>query len=107
MRREFIEKLRLINTMRGCQVTKLSVSNLVISAQLKKTLYLQKIASTDANIFHEIELFPAALIRKWHPVHISVFHNGKVVLTGLKSVDQFYETMTSLISFLESSHILI
>jgi len=33
---------------------------------------------------YEPELFPAALISKWHPVHITLFPNGKGMLTGVK-----------------------
>ncbi len=105
MRLELIKKLRQISEMRFSQVTPVTVSNLVMSVQLKKALCLRKINSSDADIFHETEVFPAALIRKWHPVHIAVFHTGKVILTGLKSVEHFYDIMNTLISFLESSHI--
>jgi TATA-box binding protein (TBP) (component of TFIID and TFIIIB) len=107
MRLEFIVKLRRINMMHNSQVTKLTVSNLVISVQLTKAICLQKIASTDADFFHEIELFPAALIRKWHPVHIAVFHTGRVILTGLKSDEHFIDIMNTLTSFLETSHVLL
>ena len=78
---------------------------MVVSARLRRKICLRKIVTSDVNLFHEIELFPAALIRKWHPVHIALFHNGKVILTGLKSVEQFYETMSALTSFLESCNI--
>ena len=107
MRLEFIGKLRLIEKMQHAQITKMTVSNLVMSAQLKKNLYLRKIALTDSDVFHEIELFPAALIQKWHPIHIALFHTGKVILTGLKSVNQFYEIMSTLHDFLEKSHFFI
>ena len=60
---------------------------------------------SDANLLQEIELFPAALNRKWYPMHFGHFHNGKVIVTGLKSVKQFYDVMSALISFLESTHI--
>ena len=43
-----------------------------------------------------IDLFPASLIRKWHPVPIVLFQSGKIMLTGLRSVDQFWEAMSSL-----------
>ena len=92
--------------MQQCQVTKMTISNLVISVQLKKEVFLRKIVLTDANWFHEIELFPAALIRKWYPVHIAIFHNGKVILTGLKSLEHFYDIMTSLTCYLKSIHVL-
>ena len=106
MRLELITKLKRINSMQQLQVTKMTVSNLVISVQLKTAICLQKIKSTDANFFHEIELFPAALIRKWHPVHVAIFHTGKIIVTGLKSIEQFYDIMSTLISFLQSSHML-
>lgn len=106
MRLAFMKKLRQINTMRHSQVTKLAVSNLVISVQLKKAVCLRKIVLTNANFFYETELFPAALIRKWYPVHVAAFHNGRIILTGLKSVTDFYNVMTALTSFLETSHLL-
>ena len=106
MRLNFMMKLRQINAMRHAQVTVMTVSNLVISVQLKNVLHLHKLNSTSADFFHEMELFPAALIRKWHPVHIAVFHNGRVILTGLKSVEHFHEIMSTLISFLKTSHML-
>lgn len=106
MRLAFMLKLRRINTMRHCQVTNMTVSNLVISVQLKTRLLLRNIKNYDANFFHEIDLFPAALIREWHPVHIAAFHNGRIILTGLKSIAHFNEIMSTLFHFLKSSHLL-
>ena len=74
---------------------------MAISAQLKKNLCLQKIAQSNANLFYEIELLPAALIRKWHPAHIAVFHNGKVILTGVKTEDAYREIFCYLLSYLQ------
>lgn len=106
MREEFIMKLKTHTTMWPCQVTKLTVSNLVVSVQLKTALCLQKIALTDSDVFHETELFPAALIRKWHPVHIAVFHTGRIILTGLKSITQCYTVMDMLLPFLKCNHLI-
>ena len=105
MRLNFMNKLRRINTMQNSLVTKMTVSNLVISVQLKKPLSLQRIKRTDANFFHEIELFPAAIIRKWYPANIAAFHNGHIILTGIKSVEHFYKVMTDLNAFLINAHI--
>ena len=105
MRNEVIMRLRKVYSMQLSQVTKMTITNMVVSARLRRKICLRKIATSDVNLFHEIELFPAALIRKWHPVHIALFHNGKVILTGLKSVEQFYEIMSTLTSFLESCNI--
>lgn len=70
-------------------LTELTISNMVISAQLKtkKEMCLKKIACSDAELFYEIEIFPAALISKWAPAHVAMFHNGKVIITGVKSMD--------------------
>jgi len=80
MRHELLQRLQIVTSI------PLVISNIVISAQLKKDLCLRKLVHSNGNIFYEIELFPAALIRKWHPAHIAVFHNGKVIVTGVKSV---------------------
>ena len=106
MRREFIEKLRLVETMQPFQVTKMTVSNLVMSVQLKKPIALHRIKSTNADVFYEIEIFPASLIQKWLPVHVAVFNTGRVIFTGLKSIEHFYSLLSTLISFLKASHVL-
>ena len=103
MRKELIVRLKRVRSMEMCHMTEMIISNLVVSAQLQKKLCLRKIVKSDADLFHEIELFPAALIRKWQPVHIAAFHNGKVILTGLKSEKEFFDIASSLMMFLESS----
>ena len=95
MRHELLQRLQITTA------TPLVTTNVVISAQLKLIPQLQKIASSNRNIFYEIELFPAALIRKWHPAHVAVFHNGKVILTGVKSLEVCKEIFTLLISYLQ------
>ena len=84
---------------------KMTISHMVVSGRLRRKLCLGKIETSDVNLFHEIELFPDAHIRRWHPVHIPLFHNGEVILAGLKSVEQFYEVISIFTSFLESSNI--
>lgn len=104
MRDELIVKLRKVKSMETSQVSEMVISNMVMSAQLEKKVCLQNIASSSAILFHEIELFPAVLIRKWHPVHIAIFHNGKVILTGLKSEKEFHDITPLLSSFLQASN---
>ena len=106
MRHEFIEKLRLIKSIHPFQVTEMTVSNLVMSVQLKKAIALHKIKSSNADVFYEIEIFPASLIQKWLPVHIAVFNSGRVIFTGLKSFEHFYTILSNLTSFLKSSNVL-
>ena len=102
MRLELIATFRKIGLLRHAQVTTMTVSNLVISVQLKRALCLRQITSTDSGFTHDAELFPAALIRKWHPVHIAAFHTGRLIFTGLKSVDQLYSMLPTLLFYLES-----
>lgn len=82
----------------------LVISNMVIHAQLKMNLCLQKIAQSNASLFYEIELFPAALIRQWSPAHVAVFHNGKVILTGVKTVAACKDIFSQLLTFLHTLH---
>ena len=107
MRVDFVKRLKRIKKMRNFQVTKLTIVNMVVSAQLVKKTALQKITQSDSNLCYEVELFPAALIKKWHPVHVAVFHNGKVIFTGLKSVEQAKEIFSLVTSFLVSSQLLL
>ena len=99
MCRELLQRLQ-INTM-----TPLVISNLVISAQLKMTQCLQKIVESNANHVYEVELFPAALISKWCPAHVAVFHNGKVILTGVKTVTSCKEIFSLLLSYLNDVNV--
>ncbi len=39
---------------------------------------------SDKDIIYEVELFPAAQIKRWLLVHVHAFHNGILVVTGLK-----------------------
>ena len=97
MRREVLQRLRLRTA------TPLVISNIVISAQLTmKKLCLRNM--NDNNVFYETEIFPAALIHKWYPAHVALFHIGKIVLTGVKTVKQCYEILSSLIHFLRNKN---
>lgn len=94
MRREILQYLQTT------VASPLVISNMVISARLKTPPCLQMISESNANHAYEIELFPAALIRKWSPAHVAVFHNGKVILTGVKTVDACKEIFSLLPSYL-------
>ena len=93
MRCEVLRRLQISTT------APLVITNIVISTQLPmKKLCLRNM--NDVGVFYETELFPAALIHKWQPAHVALFHNGKVIITGVKSVEKCYEILTSLIQFL-------
>ena len=88
------------------KMTTLTLRNLVVSVQLKNRVALHKIRTSSNNLFYESELFPAALIRKWHPIHISLFHNGNCILTGLADIQQVSPIIDELVSFLSDHHLL-
>ena len=91
------ERMRLEILHRLCLSTKtpLVTKNMVVTAQLAN-LNLHNIASSGSDIFYETELFPAALIRKWEPAHVAAFHNGKIVITGVKSLPHCQSILTSI-----------
>ena len=97
MRHELVMKLKRI--FPNLQVTALKIVNLVVNVKLNHAIPLRTISSSNSTVFYEAELFPAALIRKWHPAHVAVFHNGKVIITGIKTITSIYEILSNLKSF--------
>ena len=83
------------------QISPMKISNLVMSAQLKKKPCLSTIQHSNAQVFYEIELFPAVLIRIWEPAHVAVFHNGHVIVTGIKSINEGYHVLQLLLEMLK------
>lgn len=94
MCRELIQRTHL-------QVSPMTISNVVMSAQLMKRPCLSKIQCSNAQVFYEIELFPALLIRKWEPAHVALFHNGHVIVTGIKSVEEGHCILQNLVRMFE------
>ena len=78
-----------------------TISNLVMSARLKKRPCLSMIHHSNARVFYEIELFPAALITRWKPAHVALFHNGHVIVTGIKTPREGYHVLRRLIRMLK------
>ena len=78
-----------------------TISNLVMSARLKKKPCLSTIRYSNARVFYEIELFPAALITRWKPAHVALFHNGHVIVTGIKTPCEGYRVLRRLIHMLQ------
>ena len=99
MRQEFVRRLKRLKKMENCQVTRLTIVNLVVSLQLPSNINLKSISHSNHELSYEMELFPAALIRKWHPAHVAVFHNGKVIVTGIKSMNVVDDILKSVMSF--------
>ena len=78
------------------------ISNIVASIDLHCNLRLSKVTASDSCMTFEPEIFPALLIDLLHPIHIAAFHNGKVILTGLKSESHIPIVIDKLTHFLAS-----
>ena len=81
------------------------VNNIVFHFDLKKYF---KFNDCECNQFFsfEPELFPAALISKWHPAHVTLFMNGKGMITGIKDRDTALNILKEVSDFVQhqSSH---
>ena len=73
---------------------------MVVSAKLTMDMSLKTITSSDSSVFYESELFPAALVRKWQPAHVALFHNKRIVITGVKSMDELPPLFSKITYFL-------
>ena len=106
MRQEFVEKLKRLKKMESCQVTKLTTTNMVVSLQLPSHVNLHNITHSNHDLSYEAELFPAALIREWRPAHVAVFHNGKVIVTGVKNEEMLNDITHCINSFLQRKQLI-
>lgn len=79
----------------------MTISNLVMSARLKRRPCLSRIPYSNAHVFYEVEVFPAAMITTWKPAHVAIFHNGHVVVTGIKSAREGHRVLRRLLRMLE------
>ena len=78
----------------------LILMNLVVSVRLRKAIPLHRLKLSSSTLCYEPELFPAILMRLHHPIHIAVFHTGRCIITGLRSVEQGQRIVNELIEFL-------
>ena len=81
-------------------LSNLIVTNLVISSHLSERISLPQ--SSNHELSYEPELFPAMLISRWLPVHVAVFHSGKVIITGLKSESQVSPILDDIVQYLRT-----
>ena len=100
MQCEIMHHLRRLDPRIG--MSPLTLKNLVVSVRLRKTIPLHRLKHSSSTLSYEPELFPAILMRRYHPVHIAVFHSGRCILTGLRSVEQAQCIIYELNDFLNS-----
>ena len=86
-------------------MSKMTVDNMVISTQLSECVSFSKIHTSSYNLCYEPELFFAALLSSWSPVHVAIFHNSKVIVTGLKSHLQVETILDHLIDYVHTQQI--
>ena len=82
-------------------LTQWTLNNAVYSFNLGKPF---KFANIYCNAFfsYEPELFPAALIAKWAPNHVTLFPNGKGMITGITSSARANQILRDLPIYLAS-----
>jgi len=73
---------------------KITIQNIVASANLKANINLEKAALTLENVMYEPEQFPGLIYRMNEPkVVLLLFSSGKMVCTGAKKEEQVYEAV--------------
>ena len=85
----------------------LTLKNLVVSARLKTKVPLHRLQLSSSDVSYEPELFPAMLLRRYHPVHIAVFHNGRCIITGLRPVEQGQMIVDDVTAYLKQNNMLL
>ena len=84
----------------------LTLKNLVVSVRLRKAIPLHRLKHSSSTLCYEPELFPALLMRRHHPIHIAVFHTGRCIITGLRSVEQGQCIVNELMDYLCQNNML-
>ena len=58
---------------------------------------LGKMAAALEGVVYEPELFPALRIREFNPASINVFTTGKIIICGIRDVDEAHDILNKLI----------
>ena len=100
---------QICHLLRRCDSTlcigQWKVNNIVLHFDLLKRIKLRGSICTKDFSF-EPEVFPAALISKWHPSHVTLFPNGKGMITGVKCQEEAQCILDELPSFLlQQTHV--
>lgn len=85
----------------GLFVSQLSMKNMVVSVKFSKRYRLLNLPS-NKDILYNCELFPAALIQRWRPAHVSLFHTGSAIITGIQSLEQAKHIMSEMDTYMTS-----
>ena len=79
-------------------LTRWSVNNIVVHFDLKSKFSFDKLVC-NGKVSYEPEIFPAALISKWRssPKHVTLFPNGKGIITGIHRRSQAIDILQDII----------
>ena len=101
MKKEILSLVLKCNFSTPIQLTPWKFNNLVIHFDLKVKFSFSKIICSK-NVSYEPELFPAALISKWQPIHVTLFPNGKGNMSGIKNPHDVYPILLDIPAFIDS-----
>ncbi|MEM3615456.1 MAG: TATA-box-binding protein [Candidatus Methanomethylicia archaeon] len=99
---------RIISTLKSKGIViigkpKITIQNIVASANLKTNINLEKAALTLENTMYEPEQFPGLIYRMDDPkVVLLLFSSGKMVCTGAKKEEQVYDAVKKIDEKLKS-----
>ena len=95
---ECLQLLRQVRKMRTCGLLtqQLTIKNLVLKFHFKTTIHLNRIQNSNHKICYDATVFPAAMVTKWSPAYVSLFPDGKVILTGVKTLDAALSILSDL-----------
>ena len=69
------------------------IQSITFTHDLQRTINLFKLSKSSYMIQYEPEIFPAARLMDFRPLCVNVFASGKIVITGLRTL-QFQKTMS-------------
>jgi TATA-box binding protein (TBP) (component of TFIID and TFIIIB) len=69
----------------------IDLQSYTLNCQLGFYINLEKMASSGVPCVYEPELFPALRLKQYKPVCVNVFTTGKVVICGLKDLQQVHD----------------
>lgn len=93
--------LRQYNSSINLSQMKWTCNNIVFKFLLFRAVNMKKV-SCSKDISFEPELFPAMLLSKWRPAHVTLFHNGHGMITGVKDQKTASSIIHKLCDFLIS-----
>ena len=79
------------------------IRTMTVLCELNGKLNFKNLTSS-SYVTYEIELFPAAQMTVWSPYHVHVFHNGKLIITGIKDISCVYTIVCDLKRYLNKAY---